>query len=182
MLLVQRTQWHLSAADDDSEEGSDGGGLWEARRAAQEEKPANRDLVSRAIALLARRDMSRAALIARLLKDGFERQECESVSRWCEACGFLDERRHAESLARRLGARYGTMRVSLGMRQKGVEDGAMSAALDGLRATEVDRARSLVMRRFPEDAAGPDVHARRYRFLRQRGFSGEVIHRALKAA
>ena len=179
---MQRLDLHSVPSDASSSDETDDGAYWATRRAAQQEKPANRDLVSRAIALLARRDMSRAALIARLLKDGFERQECESISRWCEACGFLDERRHAEGLARRLGSRYGVMRVSLGMRQKGVEDGAMSAALDGLRATEVDRARSLVMRRFPEDATGADVQARRYRFLRQRGFSGEVIHRALKAA
>ncbi|MBL8520539.1 MAG: regulatory protein RecX [Betaproteobacteria bacterium] len=149
---------------------------------AQPPRPEDRALVSRAIAILARRDMSRAALIAKLLKDGYDRQACETVARWCESQGFLNEHRHAEAMARRLGARYGAWRVALGMRQKGVDEEAMETALDTLRASEADRAGALVQRKFGDADRTPETLAQQQRFLRQRGFSGEVIRKALAKA
>ncbi len=156
--------------------------LKSAADAPQPIKPQNRELVSRAIALLARRDLSRAALIARLLKDGFERNECESVSRWCEACGFLNEQRHADSIARRLSARYGAKRVAIGMRQKGITDSTVSTVIAGLDPSEVERARALLARRFDETDESLETRVKKHRFLLQRGLSGETIRLALKRA
>ncbi len=152
----------------------------ELRAQGAQTRPENRELVSRAIALLARRDLSRAALIARLLKDGFDRQECEMVSRWCEASGFLNEQRHAESMARRLGVRYGSRRVAIGMRQKGLGDEAVAAAVAGLDPSEVERARALLARRFEDGDERLETKAKKHRFLLQRGFSGDTIRLALK--
>lgn len=144
------------------------------------ERPGNRELVSRAIALLARRECSRATLIAKLLKDGFDRDECEAASRWCQSQGFLDEARHARGLAARLNQRYGSWRVAMQMRGKGVPEGEIEKTLETLKPTEVARAKALLLRRYGEARAIGEDKARQTRFLRQRGFSGDVIKAALE--
>jgi regulatory protein len=144
-------------------------------------RPGNRELVSRAIALLARREMSRTALIVRLLKDGFGRAECEAVCRWCEGRGFLDDRRHAESVALRLKDRYGAPLIATRLRQKGAGEDAIETLLRELEPSEVERAQTLLRRKFPNAAVSIADKARRARFLRRRGFAGEVVRAALAA-
>lgn len=145
-------------------------------------RPENRELVSRAISLLARRDMTRAALIVKLLKEGFERGECEAVCRWCEGKGFLDERRHAEGLALRLQKRYGSHRVAQVLRQKGATESAIEEAVREVGPGELARARTLLARKFPDEATSAQERAKRQRFLARRGFPGFIIRDAIKAS
>lgn len=167
----------ISAGPDDLSEAA---GVGPEGLLAAIERPGNRELVSRAIALLARRESSRATLIAKLLKDGFARDECEAAARWCQAQGFLDEARHARGLAARLNQRYGSWRVAMQMRGKGVPEAEIETALETLKPTEVARARALLLRRYGESRATGEEKARQTRFLRQRGFAGDVIKAAFE--
>ena len=65
-------------------------------------KPENRELLSRALALISRRDLSRAEFVNKLVTREFDKAEVEAAADWCAAQGFLSESRYAEGAARRL--------------------------------------------------------------------------------
>ena len=54
--------------------------------------------------------------------------------------------------------------------------------LSHLKASEIDRAREVWSRKFGQPAADAAERARQMRFLAGRGFSSEVIHRAVQGA
>jgi regulatory protein len=47
------------------------------------------------------------------------------------------------------------------------------------RASELERVRAILARKYPYPATSPQERARRARFLQGRGFSHEVIRRAV---
>jgi regulatory protein len=141
-------------------------------------KPENRALVSAAVAILARRELSSVALVSRLIKKEFSREESEIVAAWCESRGFLNEQRHAEGVANRVKHRLGSWRVGMQLKQKGASEEAIQTTLAALKPTEIARARSLIERRFGDAPADAGERARQGRFLRQRGFSTDVIRAA----
>ena len=55
----------------------------------------------------------------------------------------------------------------------------MRAAVDALRASELERARALWQRRFGQVAADAASRAKQMRFLAGRGFSGDVIRKVI---
>lgn len=137
--------------------------------------PENRRLVSAALNLLSRRDMSRAEFSAKLLDAKFTQEEVEIAVAWCIEEGWLNESRYAENATRRLGAKYGNKRVVHSLRQKGLDNDAISQAISTMNESEISRARTLWLRKFGELPANANERARQVRFLQSRGFSFEVI-------
>ena len=96
------------------------------------------------------------------------------------ADGYLDETRFVESRMHVRASRFGAQRIQQELAQHGLRlDAEQQAAL---RATELERAREVWLRRFGmEPSRNTDERARQTRFLLARGFAPEVVHRLLRA-
>ena len=105
-------------------------------------KPENRALITASLKLLALRDMSRIQFEQKLVSKEFSRDDIAAAVVWCEAEGWLNEARYAESLARRLAQKYGASRIGQTLKQKGVDDEIAADTLAAIKDGEFLRAQS----------------------------------------
>jgi len=140
-------------------------------------------LRARALKFLARREHTRRELERKLAAaDAADPDEVEAVLKECEARGWLSESRLTEQLIHSRKARFGARRIERELRDRGVSEETVAAALPALREGEVERARALWQRKFKSPPAGPAERARQVRFLQGRGFELDVIFRVIKGA
>jgi regulatory protein len=145
------------------------------------ERPATR-LLQRAVALLARREHSRAQLARKLterLDDDQASTDIDGVLDELQRRGLLSEERFAASVVRVRAARYGDARLAQDLKERGVPAEVARAALDTVRGSEVERARQLWLRRFGTPPASLAERVRQSRYLTARGFSAAVIRKVL---
>ncbi|MBV8037604.1 regulatory protein RecX [Roseateles sp.] len=159
-------------------------------------------LKARAIGLLAQREHSRLELRRKLLgiarrsraaaaaDAGTDEEAAQDADQAGEnavdalldalaAEGYLDETRFVESRLHVRAGRFGAQRIQQELAQHGLKlDAEQQAAL---RATELERAREVWLKRFgPEPARDAAEQARQTRFLLARGFSPELVRRLLR--
>jgi regulatory protein len=137
------------------------------------------DLRERALRLLARREHSRAELARKLENAGFARDDIAPLLDAFEAKNWLSDRRFAESWVADHRARAGSVKLAYDLRQRGVSDGIIEAVLGDNRDSELDRARGVWQRKFGAAPADMAEKARQIRFMQSRGFTPEVIRRAI---
>jgi regulatory protein len=143
-------------------------------------KPLLRD---RALRLLARREHTRAELARKLSVHSEDPGEVERVLDDLERRGWVSERRVVEQRVHTLRKRYGARRIERDLRQKGVSDDAVAAALAELKGGQLEAAREVWRRKFGGRQPGrPADRARQVRFLQGRGFDLEVILRVIKGS
>ncbi len=136
----------------------------------------------RALGLLARREHSRAELTQKLSGVGTP-AEVDAVLTHLSALDLQSDARMAESYVRAKAARLGSARLRYELKQRGISDELIAAALScGIDETEDEysRARAVWRGKFkapPQDAREWSKHAR---FLAGRGFSPEIIRKILK--
>ena len=95
------------------------------------------------------------------------------------ASGYLNETRFVESRLHLRATRFGAQRIQQELAQHGLKLDAEQQAT--LRATELERAREVWLRRFgAEPSPAADERARQMRFLLARGFAAEVVRRLLR--
>lgn len=139
-------------------------------------------LKGRALRLLAGREHSRAELERKLAAHEEEPGQLARTLDDLQAKGFISEARVIESVIHRRASRLGAARIRQELAGKGLDGQAVAEALEGLKATELARAREVWSRKFgglaPADAK---ERARQARFLMGRGFSSEVVRRILAA-
>ena len=156
-------------------------------------KKSELSLRARALQYLARREYSRAELRKKLLPhvqadDDFEQAFDSSGPVNLDALlddltvrGWLSDERAATQLVHAKRSRFGTQRITHELRQKGIAEELINAALPELKDSEVDAAHSVWQRKFgrlPQDAR---EKARQMRFLQSRGFSLDTIFRVLRS-
>ena len=134
-------------------------------------------LKGRALRLLSTREHSRAELQAKLQNYEEEPGSLARALDELQAKGFISEQRVIESVLHRRGAKLGAMRIRQELQGKGLDPQAVSAALAGLKATELERAREVWRKKFGQPASSPQETARQMRFLSTRGFASDVIRR-----
>lgn len=145
-------------------------------------------LRARALQCLARREYSRAELRAKLLphvqtEEGFEQSptvDLEALLDDLTARGWLSDARATTQLVHAKRSRFGMQRITHELRQKGITEELISAALPALKETELDAAREVWQRKYgvaPQDAK---EKARQMRFLQSRGFSMDVIFKVMR--
>ncbi|MCR4305108.1 MAG: recombination regulator RecX [Gallionella sp.] len=149
-------------------------------------------LRARALQYLARREYSRAELRGRLLphvqadedfEQGFDSSGHVNLDALLDdlaARGWLSDERAAAQLVHARRSRFGTQRITHELRQKGIAEELISAALPGLKEGELEAAREVWKKKFgiaPQDAK---EKAKQVRFLQSRGFSMDVIFKALR--
>ena len=138
------------------------------------------ELRKRAIALLARREHSRAELAAKLTALG-SREEIDAVLAELTESGLLSDARYAEAYLRSNATRFGAGRLRQTLRRKGIDGDLIEAKLAGADAPdELARARAVWARKYAAAPQDAKEWARQARFLQGRGFSTDVIRRLLK--
>jgi len=142
-----------------------------------------RSLLARAVALLARREHSRAELankLRRSLTDADDPAEIDQVLDALERDKLLSDERYAGALTRTRSARFGDARVRFDLKSAGVAVATVDRAVASLKGTELERARAVWVRRFGEPPRTPQERGRQARFLQARGFSTETIRKVLR--
>ncbi len=137
------------------------------------------DLRVRALQCLTRRDYSRADLRARLAAHAESAEELEAVLDALQAERLLSDHRYASQRVVARAARYGNGRLRQELRQHGVSDGDIEAALPEA-GDEGERCRSIWAKKFGRPPASAEERAKQMRFLQYRGFSSEAILQALR--
>ena len=138
-------------------------------------------LKGRALRLLSQREHSRAELERKLARHEEEPGALGRALDELAAKDFISEARVVQSVLNQRAPRVGAARVRQELAHKGIAPEAIAEAVAGLRDTELPRAVEVWRRRFgtpPVDAAD---RARQARFLLARGFSGDVVAKALKS-
>ena len=136
-------------------------------------------LKGRALKLLAAREHSRKELERKLAPHEAEPGQVQAALDELQARGFLDEQRVVDSLLHRRAGRLGAGRIRQEVQAKGLDAELVAQAVTSLKASEIERARAVWLRKFGTLPANATEHARQARFLAARGFGGEVIRRVL---
>ncbi len=148
--------------------------------AATKAKP-ELSLRSRALRLLARRELSRLELERKLAPYAVDPTVLFGLLADFERRGWLSEQRVVEQVTAARRRRFGAARIAHELREKGIGDDAIAAALSGLGETELDAAREVWRRKFAKFPQSMAERARQVRFMQSRGFSIETALRVLRA-
>jgi len=154
-----------------------------------------RSLKGRALQWLAQREHSRNELRRKLLPHAVAEADAaaevggasaelspgarvDALLDWLEAHEYLSHERFVESRVHARASRFGNLHIRQELKQHQV---ALSPDVaQALKDSELERARAALERKFPEPPASPAERAKQARFLAGRGFSPEVIARALR--
>lgn len=137
------------------------------------------ELRERALRLLARREHSRVELTRKLEAAGFGREDIDPLLDQFEAQNWLSDQRFAESYIADHRARAGSIKLAYDLRQRGVPDGIIDQLLRENRDSELERAQAVWQKKFGTAPANASEKAKHIRFMQSRGFSGEIIRRAI---
>ena len=144
-----------------------------------EEPDTPAELKARALRYLIRREHSRAELERKLAPHAESDEVLSGVLDALLSRKQLSDERFAEERARTLSRKYGAAKIRQDLRARGVPD----EVIDRLPAPgEEERARRILARKYREPADTREERAKRARFLQGRGFSYDVIKKALALA
>ncbi len=139
-----------------------------------------KELRSRAIKLLARREHSHVELARKLSRYGAE-EDIQIVLADLQTRGLLSDARYAEAYVRSNGARFGAAKLRQTLRAKGIDAELVAHQLASADLPdELERARDIWARKFASPPADAREWARQARFIQSRGFSTDIIRRLLK--
>jgi regulatory protein len=137
-------------------------------------------LKTRALGYLARREHSRLELERKLARHAQTPEELSSMLDTLEQRGFLSAARVIEHVIHIRKDRFGSQRIMHELREKGIEENLITAALPNIKEAEQNNAREVWRRRFGVMPADAKERGRQIRFLMGRGFSAEAIHEVLR--
>jgi regulatory protein len=137
----------------------------------------SQELCARALRLLARREHSRSELERKLAPHAESQQALRALLDVLVEKKQLSDARYAAERARQLQRKYGAAMVRQKLGQAGVGKDVVLAAVTA--TDERERARAILRRRFRDEPRTREERAKRARFLAGRGFSYDVIRRAL---
>ena len=101
-----------------------------------------------------------------------------------EAKDFISPTRVVESVINRRQGKLGASRIKRELQGKGLDADLVTTAMEGLKATELERAREVWRRKFDSKTnAGttPADRAKQMRFLAARGFGADAIRRVVSS-
>ena len=159
------------------------------KRAKPLRKKSEVSLRARALQYLARREYSRAELRGKLLPHvqtdaDFEHASPVNLDALLDdlaARGWLSDVRAATQLVHAKRSRFGAQRIAHELRQKGIAEELISAALPELKNSELEAARCVWQKKFGAAPQDEKEKARQVRFLQSRGFGFEVIFQLLRS-
>ena len=137
-------------------------------------------LRQRALAMLARREHTRAEMLRKLSPHSESPEQVEQLLDALVARGWLSEARFAESRANTLARKFGSRKIQHDLRSRGVSAEVVERTVERALAQELENCRAAWQRKFgvlPQSAA---ERGRQMRFLTGRGFSAEAVRQVLK--
>ena len=134
-----------------------------------------------ALRLLTRRDHSRAELRTKLAAQAESDEQLTAMLDRLESEGLLSDRRFASQRVVARAGRFGDARLKQQLRQGGVSDEDIAAALPEA-GDETERCRAVWARKFRQLPQTAEEKAKQMRFLQYRGFSGAAIRRVMHGA
>ncbi len=149
-------------------------------------------LRARALQYLARREYSRAELRGKLLPhaqsdedvgqsfDSSGTVDLDALLDDLTARGWLSDVRAATQLVHAKRSRFGLQRITHELRQKGIAEELISAALPELKDSELEAAREVWKKKFGTASRDEKEKAKQVRFLQSRGFSLDAIFQVLR--
>lgn len=135
-----------------------------------------------AIRILGQREHSEVELRAKVVRKVRELppQALDEVVAELKQLDLLSDRRFAETLIRsRISRGYGPYYIRQELGQKGINAELAAQLMDEAGVDWLDQAITLVQRRHPEAAEDLKMWSKAARFLQRRGFSAEVVTKAL---
>ena len=161
---------------------------------------AQRSLRARALQWLAQREQSRSELRRKLLPHAVAEAKVDAEKTaeaggapaawmdpaarvdalldWLEAHNHLSHERFVESRVHARASRFGNLRIRQELKQHQLTLSADAA--QALKDSELERACAVLARKFAQPPSNRAERAKQARFLAGRGFSPEVIARALR--
>ena len=138
----------------------------------------------RALGWLTRREYAARELTERLLQTGFEQDEVDQLVFDLQQQGLQSDDRFAEVFCRhRVGQSYGPVRIRAEMRSRGLEAELVEHHLNQIETDWFELATDLCRRRYgAEPIIDLKEKSRRYRYLSNRGFTGEQVQYAIEHA
>jgi regulatory protein len=136
-------------------------------------------LKGRALRLLSGREHSRAELERKLATHEEEPGQLAKVLDELQAKDFISESRVIDSVLNRRASRFGAARIRHELQGKGLQAEAVTAAVQSLKGSEIERARGVWQKKFGAPAADAAGRGKQMRFLAARGFGSDAIRRVV---
>ena len=136
------------------------------------------ELKARALRHLSRREHSRVELARKLAPRAESPAALEQLLDALAAKRQLSDERYAELRVHQLSRKYGAARIRMDLKAKGVAQELVERVG---REGEVERAASILQRKYRTAPDSREERARRMRFLQQRGFSHDTIRKLLSS-
>ncbi len=139
----------------------------------------DKSLRQRALEYLSKREYSLVELGQKLKAYASEADDIPALLADFKQRGWLSDARFTEQMVHAKQAKFGTSKVAQVLREKGIEEDLISAAISQLSETEYDRASEVWRKKFKAAATSREEWAKQARFLQSRGFSFDVIKKVL---
>lgn len=139
------------------------------------------DLRLRALQCLSRREHSRAELRAKLVGHADSEVVLDALLDSLQAERLLSDHRYASQRVAARASRYGNGRLRQELRQHGVSENDIEAALPEA-GDELVRCQTIWAKKFGRMPTSAEERAKQMRFLQYRGFSAETIRQTLRGA
>jgi regulatory protein len=136
-------------------------------------------LKGRALRLLSGREHSRVELERKLAAHEEEPGQLANVLDELQAKDFISDSRVVESVLNRRASRFGAARIRHELQGKGLQAEAVTAAVQSLKGSEIERARGVWQKKFGVPAADAAGRGKQMRFLAARGFGSDAIRRVV---
>jgi regulatory protein len=139
-------------------------------------------LKGRALRRLSQREHSRQELERKLKAFEEVPGELADALDFLQAKDFINEQRVVESVVNRRASKLGASRVRQELQSKGLDPTAVQEAMEGLRETELERAREVWRKKFGSPPSDANERGRQIRFLVSRGFQADAVRRVVQGA
>jgi len=139
-------------------------------------------LKGRALRLLSQREHSRKELERKLARYEPETEALGAVLDELQDKGFICEERVLQSVLHRRSDKFGAARLRQELMEKGLPKERVEQAMSELHGSEQARASEVWRKKYGKRPETAQERARQARFMIARGFSAEVVRRALEQA
>ena len=137
-------------------------------------------LKGRALRLLSQREHSRQELERKLRAFEEVPGELDAALDFLQSKDFINDQRVVESVVNRRASKLGAARIKQELQSKGIEGQAIQEAMQGMRASELERAREVWRKKFGQPATDASERAKQMRFLLTRGFASQAVRRVVQ--